>query len=628
METSLDRSLDDLIEVLRHSRDRRNRGCSLLIGAGCSVTAGIRSAAGFVELIRDQFKAAYNRAATKMLSGQPGYPQCMAELSRGQQRDLINEQVSKARINWAHIAIAQLIGNGYIDRVLTTNFDPLALRACAMLGEFPAVYDFAISQLFRPGELPERAIFHLHGQSTGFVLMNTEAEVQAHSERLGPLFLDAGRARPWIVVGYSGDNDPVFNHLAATERFDYCLFWVGFKDEELKKHVREKLLQPGKDAYVIRGYDADRFFVELARKLECFPPAFVQRPFSFLKSLLSALTEYRLLSGDKEADVLHDLRVLIGRAIAQFEEPGAGETTPRSSEAIELAATALLMAGKYGDLHRLAEALGDEMSPPVRDVIAWSHIEQGTALSAQAKTKSGEAADALFAAAGEKYAAALAIKPDMHEALNNWGNALSDQAKTKSGEAADALFAAAGEKCAAALAIKPDMHEALNNWGNALSAQAKTKSGEAADALFAAAGEKYAAALAIKPDMHEALNNWGNALSDQAKTKSGEAADALFAAAGEKCAAALAIKPDMHEALNNSGNALSDQAKTKSGEAADALFAAAGEKCAAALAIKPDMHEALNNWGNALSDQAKTKSGEAADALFAAAGGRPFAARS
>jgi hypothetical protein len=111
------------------------------------------------------------------------------------------------------------------DRVLTTNFDPLVLRACAMLGEFPAVYDFAISQLFRPGELPDRAIFHLHGQSTGFVLMNTDEEVKTHSERLGPLFQDAGQARPWIVVGYSGDNDPVFNHLAAVERFDYCLFW-------------------------------------------------------------------------------------------------------------------------------------------------------------------------------------------------------------------------------------------------------------------------------------------------------------------------------------------------------------------------------------------------------------------
>ena len=281
----------------------------------------------------------------------------MAGLTRGQQRDLINERVSSARINWAHMAIAQLMRKGYVDRVLTTNFDPLVLRACAMLGEFPAVYDFAISQLFRPGELPEKAIFHLHGQSTGFVLMNTEEEVTTHSQRLGPLFQDAGQARPWIVVGYSGDNDPVLDHLAKVERFDYGLYWVGFKDEEPRTQVRDTLLQPGKDAYAVRGYDADRFFVELAQKLECFPPEFVQRPFSFLKTSLATLTEYRLLSGDKEIDILEDLRGLIGRAIAQFEETVAGteqEKAP-SREAIELAATALLMAGKHEDLEQLAQ---------------------------------------------------------------------------------------------------------------------------------------------------------------------------------------------------------------------------------------------------------------------------------
>lgn len=304
LEMKLERGLDDVIDALRHSRDAlrhsrdaRGRGCSLLIGAGCSATAGIRTAAGFVSLIEDRFKTAYDRAAKKASSARPGYPHCMAELSRGQQRDLINEQVSAARINWAHMAIAQLIKHGYIGRILTTNFDPLVQRACAMLGEFPAVYDFALSQLFKPGELPDKAIFHLHGQSTGFVLMNTQEEVSAHAKRLGSLFQDAGQARPWIVVGYSGDNDPVFDHLAEVGRFDYDLFWVGYEEEAPARHVREKLLQPGKDAYLVRGYDADRFFVELAQKLECFPPEFVQRPFSFLLNALSRLTEYRPPSG-------------------------------------------------------------------------------------------------------------------------------------------------------------------------------------------------------------------------------------------------------------------------------------------------------------------------------------------
>ena len=72
-----------------------------------------------------------------------------------------------------------------------------------------------------------------------------------------------------------------------------------------------------------------------------------------------------------------------------------------------------------------------------------------------ARTKTGVDADKLFAEAGEKYAAALKIKPDYHEALNNWGNILGDLATTKTGVDADKLFAEAGEKYAAALKIKP-----------------------------------------------------------------------------------------------------------------------------------------------------------------------------
>ena len=626
MDASLERSLDDVIEALRHSRDTRQRGCSLLIGAGCSATAGIATAAGFVRIIEGRFKAAHSRAANEMASGPPGYPQCMAKLSRGQQRDLINEQVCAARINWAHMAIAQLMKHGYVDRVLTTNFDPLVLRACAMLGEFPAVYDFAISQLFKPGELPKEAIFHLHGQSTGFVLMNTGQEVAKHSRRLGPLFYDAVQARPWIVVGYSGDNDPVFNHLAGIERFDYPLFWVGFKDEVPARHVREKLLRPGRDAYFVRGYDADGFFVELAQKLDCFPPQFVERPFSFMLNALSALTEYRLPPAGEKIDILHQPRELIGQAISYFENNQPGSFTLLPSQLSDLAATALLMAGKYEQLQHLARGLGDDISQATRDLIAWSYIQQGNALSNQAKTKSGVEADALFASAGKKYEAALAIKPDKHEALKSWGAALAEQAEAKGDTEAEALFGAAFSKFAAALEMMPRDYEALYNWGNTLLAQAATKSGAAADTLFASAGGKYAAALAIKPNDHEALNNWGNALLAQAATKSGEAAETLFALAGEKYAAALAIKPDDHEALYNWGNAFLVQARTKRDEAVEALCTAAGEKYAAALAIKPDKHEALNNWGNALLARATAKSGEAADTLFTLAGEKYAAA--
>jgi tetratricopeptide (TPR) repeat protein len=114
----------------------------------------------------------------------------------------------------------------------------------------------------------------------------------------------------------------------------------------------------------------------------------------------------------------------------------------------------------------------------------------GVALSGQAKTKAGADADRLFEAAGRKYAEALRLKPDYHEALNNWGNALYEQAKTKRGEEADRLFEEAGRKCAEALRLKPDLPEPLINWGAALINQATMKRGEEAGRLLRQARQK------------------------------------------------------------------------------------------------------------------------------------------
>jgi tetratricopeptide (TPR) repeat protein len=104
-------------------------------------------------------------------------------------------------------------------------------------------------------------------------------------------------------------------------------------------------------------------------------------------------------------------------------------------------------------------------------------------------------------------------------ALNNWGNALSGQAKGKGGEEADWLFAAACEKYAAAIRLRPAFEDAFGNWGAALGEQAKRKGAAEAERLFEASYEKYAEAVRLKADYALVLNNWGVALMEQAKLK-------------------------------------------------------------------------------------------------------------
>lgn len=496
----LQRKLDHVLAALK---DKPPKGCTLLIGAGCSVKAGIPLAKDFVEIIKEKYPLKYAAAKDKT------YPQCMAELAPGQRRGLISKYVNDAKINWAHICIASLIRHNFVTRVLTVNFDPLVIKSCALLGVFPAVYDFSASQFFKQADIPDQAVFYLHGQLTGFRWKNTQAEVEEQSKLLGPVLEEAGQKRVWIVVGYSGECDPVFDKLVDASPFDDELYWVCHQNEEPAQHVRDKLLKPGKYAYYVNGYDADGFFVTLAQKLGIFPPDFTGKPFSYLNQLLEMLATYSIPGQSSDVDVTLTARKLIKEAIERFEiAPQAPQTIsqPEESSALAMRAQDLFLAGDYDAVIAMKPKDEKLLGPELSDTLAWAYIMQGNALW----EKGGEAskkedAAKLFAAAAEKYRAALELEADSYEALYNWGLALDSQASLASEAEAIDLLAKANEKYQAALKIRSDSYEALINWGQNLNLMANLSSGEKAKALLEQATRKFQAALKLKPDDPELL---------------------------------------------------------------------------------------------------------------------------
>ncbi len=90
---------------------------------------------------------------------------------------------------------------GYVDRILTTNFDPLIAQGCAVFNEFPAVYDLTMLGKIRFEDLPDKAVFHLDGQRNGFSLLNAPQELESHRKTVEPLFRHAREGRTWIVCG-------------------------------------------------------------------------------------------------------------------------------------------------------------------------------------------------------------------------------------------------------------------------------------------------------------------------------------------------------------------------------------------------------------------------------------------
>lgn len=322
------------------------------------------------------------------------------------------------------------------------------MRACALVGVFPAVYDFAASQHFKPDFIARQSVFYLHGQHTGFVVLNTESEVERLSQHLGPVFTDSVQGRVWIVAGYSGENDPVFDHLAKIERYDNGLYWICYKDDPPQQHVKDRLLVEGKDCYCIQDYDADDFFVGLAQGLGCFPPAFVQTPFTHLENLLEPVLPYSLRGNESSLEAIP--KKLLRDAIEKIEKPAA----------LALRARDLLFTGDFNAVIAMEPDLAKMWTPELADLIAWAHVLVGNEYITKAQSKRGEEADRLWALAEEKYEAALKIEPDMHEALYNWGLALQSQTKTKRGKKATQLLQLAKEKISAARALAPELYPA------------------------------------------------------------------------------------------------------------------------------------------------------------------------
>ena len=509
---------------LRRAR-KHGRGFHFLIGAGCSISAGIPTATDLVKQIYAEYPSEY---AALSDDNRYSYGASMALLSINERRDLVRPYLENAQINWGTIALAQLIREGFVERVLSVNFDLLLENACGLLGVQPAVYDLGAASAGDPSLIVSPSIIHLHGQSYGFVLLNNDEETHKHREKLRPILIDTLRSAPLVIIGYGGSADGVSQTLLDEFEGREPLYWVGHSDEiasHLQGFLKKNLFE------YFGGADFDRFMIELAQSLGCWPPSLFSDPLGHLLQRLSPVSAYPVSHSDNAIDLLRDLR----RKLETWQQ------TLHEGVESEGSFQELHMKGDFEGVVKRFESDRASISDEEREIVYWSLIEWGDLLLDRAKLASGKDASQLFAMAAEKYDAAFSIKKGGHEALNNWGLLLHAQAKRASGQEALQLFAAAAEKYTAALSIKPDKQEALNNWGTLLAEQAERASGEEASRLSAAAAEKFAAALSIEPSKPHVLNNLGALLLQQAKRTSGEEASRLFAAAAEKLEAAAAI---------------------------------------------------------------------------------------
>lgn len=485
--------IEVIAEKLKGNRDS-NKKTAILIGAGVSDTAGIPLAGEIMKRIKEKFPEACKHRKCQT------YGQYMDAISPSDRKELITEYIENSKLNASHLYLAALIRDGYVDRVLTTNFDPLVIKTLALENIFPGVYDFVASETLVFGEAAEKSVFYLHGQYDGFAILNTDDEVNKHYDKLKPVFDDSLINRTIIIVGYSGENDPVFRHLTEIHVFNNELYWIGFNDKEPTDKIKELLNKSNNRSFYLKGYDADNFFIELSGKLQVKPPRIISTPFSYLKEVVDDIAEIKVK--DKVTDPAKEARGWIQEAIDLYEKGEMAKPQEQKrlpNEILIKKSRDAWLNESFDQIDELGRHITKDSPDEAKEYYAYLLNKLGTIF---AEDKQYEKAIGCFREAAE-------YKSDFPMTFYNWGVSLTSLAETKSGNEAEDLYQQAFEKYQKAIEIKPDEHETFNNWGCSLGQLAQAKEGKEAEELYQKAIDKYKKAVEIKPDYHGAYNNLG-----------------------------------------------------------------------------------------------------------------------
>jgi hypothetical protein len=165
----------------------------------------------------------------------------------------------------AHSAIAELVKNGWIRVIVTTNFDRLMEQALQIAGvAYQVVQRAGDVAGMKPLTHATATVIKLHGDWTDLESRNTIDELSKYPKEWIALLTQIFSEYGLLVSGWSAEWDKnLVSLLAATPR-RYPLYWDG---RSSKKSDARNLLEQH-DGHVIETESADELFKELLSDVE------------------------------------------------------------------------------------------------------------------------------------------------------------------------------------------------------------------------------------------------------------------------------------------------------------------------------------------------------------------------
>jgi tetratricopeptide (TPR) repeat protein len=500
-------TIEYLAYLLNKAHKEKGREKAIVfLGAGTSVSAGIPLTNVIVRHIKKKCREnPIIKEFTK--KGEDDYYKLMGALTADERRDLFHFYVTRKRVklNITNIYLAQLLKLGYVDYIVTVNFDDLILRACTLYNFLPPVYDISNIKTITTTDIRKNSVIYLHGQYFGQWLLNNPDELQKVEDEVLRLFNAIKTRRTWIIVGYSG-NDGIFDKIKSLGSFSSELFWVKKKlDEKYDEKVINFLQTENLNANKIEGYYADSFFLKLYTELskldeDLKAPEIISKPFTFVKSVLQSINEIKENDelNDNVKKMLRNCNERIDKAIAVYENEGTEENLKqRIFDAI------LKQDFNRDEILSFENEVSQKNYQNVVEQLSWYYNDWGNTLLDLARVKNDEV---LFKESFEKYQKASELYHKNSHIFFNWGNALLDLARIKNDEV---LYRESFEKYKRATEVNIHDADAFYNWGSALLDLAKKENDEV---LFMDSFEKFKKASKLDPENANIYINWGSAL--------------------------------------------------------------------------------------------------------------------
>jgi tetratricopeptide (TPR) repeat protein/NAD-dependent SIR2 family protein deacetylase len=320
------------------NRSNNTPNFALLVGAGASVSSGVKPAS---EMIDEWRKQLYEQSRSKepfdkWLSEQYWYKD-EEEYSilfekvydqRSQRRIYIEGCVKDAKPSWGYIYLSNIIAHGYFNVIFTPNFDDLINEACFVYADCRPIvcaHDSAVADIRVTSSRSK--IIKLHGDFLYDSIRNTIRETDSLEKNMLAKFMQFAKEYGLIVIGYGGNDRSIMDildtMLKSRDSEGYLpngLYWCIRKGSIVGRKLDRLLQREG--AFLVEIDSFDEFMAELHEGLGLTLPDAVRDPY---KATTDRLNRFISIGKETEHTIIKDDVKELEAQVKKFEQVVSGK---------------------------------------------------------------------------------------------------------------------------------------------------------------------------------------------------------------------------------------------------------------------------------------------------------------